>query len=447
MPAWQIVLIALAAAILLPWIVEYIRIMVLVDQEKKSETFLMRNVRYILYIIGQIRAGKTTLLSALANIRTKFLMKKARMKVEFCCRAFPRVPFDAAEMVLKDDLKAGAIDAYGEARKLCGSGMVMNSFTNLSYDNHIAPNPTPFVNILASYIEAEWALLRNNYVYYYGKAFRSRITNNDAMDYTPEMLGIKNCMENELNANGKKDKGAKSDYHLLAYSVIAEDEKQVSGKDALRFFDYAKEDSGAADCLRLMGQLGEETIFYMTTNQCWGTDINRERNLATEEILVNDSMAINPYFMEMLVLRILEIPAKIYLHFLKSKSDRAGLRSPLLFPSWARSWLSVTNDLKKRLAAKGFVIYHGIIYHNPNDFGKKAKTATFKTDQMRVVLPLLYCYGSIDTFQFHSVQQKLIENSRYRLTDEEKAARPEELADAVLRKSTRERKEAQKAAS
>ena len=444
----KIVLICAGVALLIPWIIELFRIWGLQNQEKKSEPFLCKNLRYLVWVIGQVRAGKTTFLAGYGNVRTKDLIRKAKEKIEFTCRAFPNVPFDCIEDTLKADFDKGLIDSYGEAVKLCSSGSILGKYSNLYYDNHTAPHPVPFVQMLAGYVDARWALLRNNYCYYYSKAFYSRVTHNDAMDYNPSMMAIKNCFANEKvgesNDPKKKEKdfGESNDYHILPYSVIMEDERQISGKDCTRFMAYNKEDSGASDCMRLIGQLGQETIYYITDNQYWGTDINRERDLATEVVLINDSIAVNPRFMEMFLIKVSEIPAKVHLWAKRKRTDANKILSPYLQPSWARTYLSKTSQLKKKIVAKsGYVIYHATIYHNPADFGKKAKSAIYKVDPLRAVYPLLYCYGSIDTYQFHSVQQKLISHSRWRLTDEAKPADPSNLADLVLQKAAKGGKE------
>ncbi len=425
-----IVLIVIGSLLALPWILELIAYISLRSRAKTTESFLCKNLRYIVYITGQVRSGKTTFQAGYANIRTKDLIKRAQRKIDFVCTAFPTVPFDCIETILQEDFTKGLINSDLEARKLLAEGMILSKYRDLSYNNRVSPKSVPFAEMLSDYIDSKWALFRNNYVYYYGKAFHSMVTNNDAMDYEPSMLNIKDI---NLRMSSKTNSDHQSDYHLLPYSIIAEDEKQISGKDNTRFMSYSKADSGSSDCLRLIGQLGEETIYYSTTNQYWGTDINRERELATEIISMRKSIAVNPFFVNMWLLRLREWPIKFILKF-KNKRCRIDSIRPLQGNSKARNKLSKIMFRKKTLASHGYVIFTGLVYHNPADFGKRSKFTLSGVDSLRAVIPLKYCFGSINTFQFHAVQKELINKSKWVLHDEPESIKDTELANRVLDK-------------
>ena len=420
-----VILCIFLALLIVPWIVELVYYLLLRGSSRRTEKFLCNHLRYLVYITGKVRSGKTTFQAGYANIRTKDLIKRALLKIKFICLAFPQIPFDCIEKRLVEDFEQGYIDSYTEAKKLLADGSLLAAYANLSYDNHLSAKPVPFLSLLADYIDARWALMRNNYVYYYGKAFHSWITNNDAMDYSPEMLNIKDCA---LNPD-KKDSDKLQDYHLLPYSIICEDEKQLSGKDCTTFWQYSKQDSGAADCMRLIGQLGQETIYYTTTNQYWGTDINRERDLATEIVAMRKSIAINPHFTAMFYLNLITIPARINLWFKKKKKGYEAY----LVNSKSRDFLGKIYNLKKCVASHSYVLFLGRIYHDTNDFGKTRITSD-TVDALRAVIPIKYCRGSTNTFQFHSVQKMLIQKSRWKITDEPKAITEDDLASRVLKK-------------
>lgn len=430
---WKIILIVLSGIILIPWLIELISWLTLRSQAKKTEAFLCKNLRYIVYITGQVRAGKTTFQAGYANIRTKDLIKRAKRKIDFICLAFPSVPFDCIEKDLQDDFNKGRIDSVEEARSLLADGKILSKYRNLTYNNRVSAKTVPFVEMLSSYIDAKWALYRNNFVYYYGKAFHSMVTNNDSMDYDPTMLNIKDLYLKMKK--GSKDDSPQSDYHLLPYSIIAEDEKQIAGKDSTRFMALSKSDTGSSDCLRLIGQLGEETIYYCTTNQYWGSDYNRERELATEVLSMEQSTAVNPFFMNMFVFRLMEMIPKFKLKHRNKKCKKANAIRPLQANSKQRNFLSKMMFHKKWFAAHGYVVFKGIIYHNPADFGKRSKFTMSRVDKLYAVIPLRYCYGSVNTFQFHAVQNQLISKSRWRIQDEPQSIQNEELANRVLNKT------------
>ena len=426
MDAIDIFLVVLGAALAVPWVLELVYVLSLRGSARRTEGFLCTHLRYLVYITGKVRSGKTTFQAGYANIRTKDLMRRAQRKIRFVCLAFPEVPFDVVQPRLSEAFRQGRIDAAAMASELLAKGQILSSYAHLRYDNRVSASPVPFASLLADYIDAQWALMRNNYVYYYGKAFHSWVTDNDAMDYSPDMMAIKDRFLNPT----RKDSSVHDDYHILPYSIICEDERQLSGKDCTQFMAYAKADSGAADCMRLIGQLGQETIYYATTNQYWGADINRERDLATEIVSMEKSVAINPRFMEMFFLRIVETPARVVLWW---RRLRKGPTDPYLVNSKARSFLAATMSLRKAVSAHSYVYFKGRIYHDANDFGK-ARRADSSVDRLRAIIPIRYCRGSTNTFEFHSVQRRLISQSRWRLTDEPSEVKDEDLASRVLQK-------------
>lgn len=426
MDAIDIFLVVLGAALAVPWVLELVYVLSLRGSARRTEGFLCTHLRYLVYITGKVRSGKTTFQAGYANIRTKDLMRRAQRKIRFVCLAFPEVPFDVVQPRLFEAFRQGRIDAAAMASELLAKGQILSSYAHLRYDNRVSASPVPFASLLADYIDAQWALMRNNYVYYYGKAFHSWVTDNDAMDYSPDMMAIKDRFLNPT----RKDSSVQDDYHILPYSIICEDERQLSGKDCTQFMAYAKADSGAADCMRLIGQLGQETIYYATTNQYWGADINRERDLATEIVSMEKSVAINPRFMEMFFLRIVETPARVVLWW---RRLRKGPTDPYLVNSKSRAFLGWTMSLRKSVAAHSYVYFKGRIYHDANDFGK-ARRADSSVDRLRAIIPVRYCRGSTNTFEFHSVQRRLISQSRWRLTDEPSEVKDEDLASRVLQK-------------
>ena len=415
---WIIVLSVIGGIIVVPLVVQWFLLIHLKNSARNTEYFLMDKLRYIVYVTGQVRAGKTTFAAGYTNIRTKALIRKAQNKVEFTCLAVPEVPFDEADRILEGDFRSGEADAWKEARKLVSEGMPFEAYRNTFYDNHVAAHPVPFVKLLEAYINAYFALLRNNYVYFYGKNFYSRITFNDAMDYDPSMLNI-------------KDRIKSGDYHIYPYSVIFEDERQLSGKDNTQYRAYAKADTGASDFLRLIGQIGQESIYYVTTNQYWGTDVNRERDLATDIVCMDSSWAVNPFFLPRFFISLYEMPWKLIKWLRRHKKCAI---SPLEEKSRYRKELSRAMLWRKYWASKGYVKFRGVIYHSASDVGKTDQYAAKRVDHLKATIPLIYCYGSVNTFQFYSVQRELMSSSKWKMKDEPESITDEEMARRVLRK-------------
>jgi len=437
MKTWQIVIVVVAGLLLIPWIVEWIYIRILRHNEVKSEQYICQKLRWIIYINGAVRSGKTTLMAAIINVKSKWLARKAKDRVEFTCLACPKVPFDAIEGILKADYDAGCIDSAAEAAKLCSPGMPMHDYVRSSYSNQVSKSIS-FITMMKGYVDARWALYRDNYVYYYAKAFTSQINGKAAMDYDPSMLCIKDkereSEEEKVDPKtGEVKQERKSDYHIMEYTIIGEDEKQLSGKDNSQWASYAKADTGSADFLRLIGQIGEETILYVTTNQVWGSDVNRERNLATDILYVTNSWAINPYYMQMFFLKLFEFPFRLSI-WIRGRHGKDRRMSPLQETSRSRSVLSVIMRHKKHWSSRGFIVFAPLTYHNANDVGKSPKNAISGVDTNRLTLPLKYCRGSIDTFQFHAIQERLMAHTKWTMRDEPTEVTADALAERALAK-------------
>jgi hypothetical protein len=433
MKPWLIAVIVTAGLLLIPWIVEFIYVKVLKAKEKRSEKYIGQKLRWIIYINGAVRSGKTTLMAGIVNVKSKALERKARDRVRFTCLAVPNIPFNDVEPILKADFEAGAIDAKAEALKLVSKDQPFSDFARQKYDNHVA-KPVSFLALLQDYIDARWALMRDNYVYYYAKAFTSQINGKSAMDYDPSMLFIKDKDREDNDDEKDESKKRFSDYHILEYTIIAEDEKQISGKDNSQWAKFAKADTGSADFLRLIGQIGQETILYITTNQVWGSDVNRERNLATDIVYVIESWAINPYYLQMFMIRLFEIPFRVAI-WIRGKRNRKEI-DPMIEKSPSRKVLSVMMSRRKHWASKGYIVSHSKVYHNANDVGKSARNTLSGVDDTHLTLPLKYCRGSIDTFQFHAIQERLLSHSRWRMQDEPKEVTADALAERALAKRT-----------
>ena len=57
---------------------------------------------------------------------------------------------------------------------------------------------------------------------------------------------------------------------------------------------------------------------------------------------------------------------------------------------------------RKYWASKGYVKFRGVIYHSASDVGKTDQYAAKRVDHLKATIPLIYCYGSVNTFGFYS---------------------------------------------
>ncbi|MCR5764640.1 MAG: hypothetical protein K6G09_01555 [Treponema sp.] len=464
MEPWLVVVLITLASIVfgtgLVLLIQFIYVKALENRSIRSIGWVKHAFRFIVYVIGKIRAGKTTFMAGCLAAFTEKYMHDAHTKIDFCCLAFPTVNFSLADDTIENDFGRGLIDSEVTAAKLMRD--VFSNCNNLYYDNQLNPKPIAFRRILVDYIDASWALMRNNYVAYAGRAYHSPITDNDAMPYDPRMWDIRDIAEQqhyvqEANKNlhalleklknmdekskekkalkatveklqRYKDTDEQSDWHLFYYCAYAQDEKQLDARtDAVRSMAENLEDHGNTVSKRLIGQLTKEHAILFCTAQQFGADNNRERALATEIPMIEKSEVVDPYFLPRFLIACYEFYWKHQRKRLQRRAEKAALKTGidpnLVFTlkeqSKIRDHLSKSMIWKKYWHAKSFVHYTGKLYYSPDDVGKSRNSLVSGYNDIDVLFPIKWAFGSTDTFLFNAVNVKMNATSRYRLRDED----------------------------
>lgn len=235
----------------------------------RTEDFLSSSAfGLVTYLCGNIGAGKTTCASAICNMLSKVKKQQAIAMANKVQSIMADVDFNEIN------------DVIGLAffrHQLTNSDAIMNFLLDNDkvldskvegrfYDNRLYPQS--YVSLLRDYIDAELALLRDNYVYFNRRKFYCWENDRWAMDYVPSMIDV-------------KDRYESSDYRIQRYSVIFEDEKILSGKSNLNYKDVASENGGGDEFFRLIRHLGKGTIHYISTAQDFNRVVKQERELAT----------------------------------------------------------------------------------------------------------------------------------------------------------------------
>lgn len=246
MPVIEIVLLSVLGFVFILILSEFLWIAKLTADVEDTRTYVS-DLKYINYICGTVGAGKTTMACGLTNVLQDELIAHAKRTIKGFATIYYDIDLRPLNGVICAMWGKGIINAY----KIAVRALAMEpykSFNNTFYSNFMTEK-VPFSILLTDYVEAQMSLLRFNYVYYYNGAFFSFITDKMAMPFLPEMIDI-------------KDRALSKDYKILKYSIIFEDEKQLSGKLSTSWQSYAKADGGASDFLRLIRQLGKGTIYY-----------------------------------------------------------------------------------------------------------------------------------------------------------------------------------------
>ncbi len=391
-----------------------------------TENAVRTRFGYTIYLTAPIRTGKTTLMSGLSHILTSVLIRLANGVRNKTKRVLVESDFNQIDRQIER--------CFSEKKNIdetCNYLLENNAIGIKDFVYDPVDRELSYYNMLEDYVRASYSLLTNNYVYSAKETpFYNRITGNyrKKMDFTS--MQLKNAYDNEK-------------FIISDYSIILEDEKGLDGnKKESKYMTVAKEDDGFSEFLRIIGNAGRETIYYITTNQEAKRWVSTERNLMTTSILINE-MEIIP--VGMFYKRFLSLMNKIVQFFytiaiklrFKELKRQVYINRPNVFK---RLNLKIV-DMERRLFSKSVVRYKVSLYDNVDDVGKKNTTSNIYCEEMELYLPLLYCLGNIDTHQYAFIFDELRKKSKVsmfdtmedtqQLTEEEK----KEIVDNLLNRS------------
>lgn len=373
------------------------------------------------YIVGKIRAGKTTLMAGLTNYIAENLQEKAKDQIKTFCTIFHEIDMNHANEIIKREFLLGNKNTDEIVKKIL-TEEEYKKIGNDIYFNYL--KKTNGFILLKSYVDAYSALLRDNYVYYFKQGFISQFNERRAMDYAPDMLKI-------------KDRALSNDFNIERYSVIAEDEKQASGRGTAYSTDYKKEDSGIDTFKRFIGHFGHESIYYLTTSQVFDDDTKAERGLASGILCVENFKIINPFrlsnaffhFVRNVLITIIKIKAYAL------NEDYTAYFQSARCASLKHTLFKVNQQLKKRFA-KSFLKYNFIKYANEKDLFKKVENTLYSAEEVELYFPIKYCFGSINTFEFDFLYDYLTSKSKIK-GKKQAVESDEQLASEILMKRTK----------
>lgn len=363
-----------------------------------TEDYITYNLGYVVFVDGNIGAGKTTLSAGFTNMRSYQYQLDALDKINEIVNilyyvdfsyvdsvinlAFNTIHITNADMIISILYDPKLIDE--ELFKLANIKPI-EDFQKLfkgNYNDYLTVSSKN--SLLRDYIDAELAILRNNYVYFPFRKFYSRITDNYSMPFLNKMYDLKISFEEKV-------------FSVFRYSIIFDDEKALT-KSNVNWQSNRKEDGGGDMFLRLIRQMGKEHITYITTIQNFGRADLIERELADTILHVVKRKVINPHKVTIayyqFLIKLLNVALKIRLKFSKNKDKT----------------LKKENKIKKLkfnlhskinyLNAAAFIRYQGYHYSSKDDYGKPLQDCLGFATKFSLVFPLQYCYGSIDTFAY-----------------------------------------------
>ena len=384
----------------------------------------------IVYVYGQIGAGKTTCASGITNLLTKIKKEQALEKIDLIKDKLPEVNFNKVNKIINDAFYDGHLtnsdtivnlvySVYPELEKLCEGKF---------YNNYLYPES--YSTLIKDYIYAYIAIIRNNYVYFLRRKFFSWNTNNWAMKFLPDMIDI-------------KDRFVNLDYKIQHYTTIFEDEKILSGKRSTEFMVVSKDDGGGDAFLRLIRQLGKETIHYVTTLQDFNRSVKQERELATGIIHIQKRNQLTIYSLANLFRKMIldflqrwkiflddfiqsiynQKTKKLEKHLKVFEEQKIEVPGILLNqikkydvdvssnPSKIKAAIKKLINQEEKNFADSFLNYEANYYTSADDVGKPKKECVSGFLKLNLCFPLSWCYGSIDTYSFSALDDFLSNHS------------------------------------
>lgn len=441
MPVWEIAVIALIPVyafflflVLLPF-VSWIQREAYVGMCVRTKRFVSSpSFGLVTYICGNIGVGKTTCGSGICNMLSLIKQEQAASKCEEIRNIFHSLDFSHIDSLIlvafRDEhvLNTNTILSYLLDHDSSVAAAVQGGY----YDTHLYPSSK--VSLFRDYIEARLAIFRNDYVYFLNRGFFCWPTSTWAMDYDPSMIDV-------------KDRHLDRDYSMLRYSVVFEDEKVLSGKVSTSFAKVAGEDGGGDTFFRLIRHLGRLTLHYISTSQDFGRVVKSERELATGIYYIRKRRELNSVsfrslgaqFLLDLVRRwqtcVLDLASCLssylssrYYRLLNCFPDSPKFSEwkdsyvryssdPSLRSSRFRKVIAHLDDVVAREFADGFVSYTGTYYTSAGDVGRARDQAVGQVFDLDFVFPLVWCYGSVDTYAFSIVHDYLVNESESAVYD------------------------------
>lgn len=373
---------------------------------------------HVVAVSGSIRSGKTTLVAGLTHLYTYKIinyLENRIYEIELILKEINFVKFrqqidlldinidnfnDRLNYILREFFK---IDDFGE--KLLTHNLDESYFDYLEYKDKI--------KLLKDYALCYLHLKRASYIFSNIRMF-NHVTNSYSLAFHNNWIKLKEHQE----------------FPLLENSVFIEDDKLIFDSNIGSMKKLYK-DSGSDLFFRLFGHLFRETSYYICTVQ----DINRwiklEREIAQTFIHVFSSNVVGNYPKINWFLQVCESVLKfIYnrLHLLVKREEYFEEEN------FFKKMFYKIHQVRKKLFSKAFVRFDVGIYSDIEKVGKEIKDDDQMSYYYSFVIPVPYCYGSLNTHEFHVLYDYLYNRSKVKYRDLKQTEVKEDEIDYILKK-------------
>ncbi|MBN3490541.1 hypothetical protein JV173_03330 [Acholeplasma equirhinis] len=382
---------------------------------KKLRKKLDYSIYYIKYVLGwiigingDIRMGKTSLMSGLSSLCQLIIINDIDDLLNKTMKIFKYIDFN----VLNDQLKnyyETVIDekiGYPDFEKI--TEMVLEIYQldgdSIHYD---MIGHKKIRKLILDYIFSYYCLeIRNNFVQS-KTPFYSNITHQFNLKLNLEWLNIRDAFKEK-------------DYAILDWMVILIDEL-TDEAGAMKYLEDPKDESGAKEYRRKLGQIHQERNRIISTKQDVMDEIKKFRNLTHSNLVIDERVSTlgNHMWIYHLIEFVCNIPIlllKLFVInpiFIWSKLTRKGL-------SWGdiyKYYHDKTGIIRKQESKLYYykMFFQSIGYNRYQGYKLKRaediERVTADRDYFDLVIPTKYCWGTYNTHYYASMQEDLLNNS------------------------------------
>lgn len=381
-----------------------------------------RDLGYIIWITGKIRAGKTILMTALTHVLTLKIDSEIKNNMIEIEEKLHEVPFNFIKTKYLENFNNNIshknnvdliisefINSDNLGIKTLNYNLEKAYFNNLKYENKIM--------LLSRYFDLFSNLLRSNYVYSNILMF-NQIKKAYSFNWKNEYFHVKDNLTFPVNE----------------YMIIAYDEKtlQDANDNAIKKLNS---DNGSSIAMRLLGNAMRETVYYLATLQ----DINRlvsyEREIGSSYIYVEECYLVGN---RPSLLKVINLLRNIN-NFIYDLFKFLHKKNLLLYEdrnNYFRKFNSKIRKLEEKIISDSFLIFEISVYSKVDNVGKKITEDLMNKGnyEFTCCLPVCYCWENSNTHFFKMLFDYLIERSIIKRDDLNRTEIDLDYIESVLRK-------------
>ncbi len=245
---------------------------------EKTEYWVKNNLKYLVSVFANVRAGKTSTVNGLVHVKERELYETCLNQMLETIDFLPHVDFFKLNQAL-DEICVSDDSFYQEwhnmtvrAFELCNiKDGIVNDFINCK----------SVFEIIYKYIECYYVVMYRG-IYVYSKNWRYSFASGMHSRY---------LSDNTMNI---KDVCNTHEFYLRNWSVVMEDELSLIRGKILSTSKTAK-DTGKKELKALWGQIFEETVFYFSIKQRNDDEISSDRALYTNYLSIEKRKVITDY--------------------------------------------------------------------------------------------------------------------------------------------------------